>query len=304
MFIPSNYLEKSLENYRKNKNYETRRAVVASLIGYINADQAFETDDFDSAIQYALQHGISRNDLFQPYDTSKNKIDNNRSNWDESYYALTKVRLKANFCQERIDHCKEVAHFIYHNGLIKNDSVYEKELPKDFINLVKQNKTDDVRKEILNLLKDDDTTRGLYADPALKYAFKKGVFTFDKHNGEKLETDKNKWDKEYLDRQIEKCVTNFSKERFNHIKKVIDTVIGVSSYESIKAFSENLQEIINNINVMSKSESSVIKEIQSLKKDKDIEIKNVSKAVSYIEKQYSNILKKYSNLLKLNTNKD
>ena len=298
MFMPSNYLKKSLENYRKNKNYETRRAVVASLIGFVNADFTFETDEFDEAIQYALHHGISKNELFQPYDTRKNKIDNNRSNWNESYYSLALVYLKDNFCQERIDHCKDVAHFLYPNGVIKNDSVYEKELPKEFINLVKQNKTNDVRKEILNLLKDDDTTRGLYADPALKYALKKGVFSFDKHNGE-LETDKNKWDKEYLDRQIEKCVTNFSKERFNHIKKVIDTVIGVSKYESIKAFSENLQEIINNINTISKSESSVIKEIQSLKRDKDIEIKNVSKAVSYIEKQYSNILRKYTNILEL-----
>ena len=60
-----------------------------------------------------------------------------------------------------------------------------------------------------------------------------------------------------------------------------------------------IKSIQDNINTISKSESSVIKEIQLLKRDKDIEIKNVSKAVSYIEKQYSDILKKYSNLLKI-----
>ena len=142
MFKPSNYLQESL-----NEHPQVRRNIIGALIGYINADQAFETNDFDNAIQYALQHGISRNDLFQPYDTSKNKIDNNRSNWDESYYALTKVRLKANFCQERIDHCKEVAHYLYPNGF-KNQKAASTPNERTSSNPMTQQKgSDNVRKK-------------------------------------------------------------------------------------------------------------------------------------------------------------
>ena len=142
MFSPSNFLLKSL-----NASPQDRFDIIGALIGYINADQAFETNEFDEAIKYALQHGVSYNDLFQPYDTSKNKIDNNRSNWNESYYDLAKVRLKDNFCQERIDHCKEVAHYLYPNGF-KNQKAASTPNERTSSNPVTQQKgSDNVRKK-------------------------------------------------------------------------------------------------------------------------------------------------------------
>lgn len=111
MFKPSNFLMKSL-----NAHPQDRFDIISALIGYINADQAFETDNFNNAVEYALHHGISYNELFQSYDTSENKIEEDRSKWDDSYYALAKVYLKVNFCQERINHCKEVAHYLYPHG--------------------------------------------------------------------------------------------------------------------------------------------------------------------------------------------
>lgn len=143
MFKPSKYLQDSLSEHPQN-----RRNIVASLIGYINADQAFETDNFDKAVEYALQHGISKSELFQPYNTSENKIEDNHSKWDEAYYALAQVYLKVNFCQERIDHCKEVAHYLYPNGF-KNQKAASAPNECTSSNPVTQQKgSDNVRKKV------------------------------------------------------------------------------------------------------------------------------------------------------------
>lgn len=112
MFKPTNFLHESLAE-------RNRKHIVGALIGYINADPAFETDDFDNAVQYALKHGITENELFQSYDNTENEIETDRLKWDEAYYALAKVYLNINFCQKRIGHVKEVAHYLYPNGFKK-----------------------------------------------------------------------------------------------------------------------------------------------------------------------------------------
>ena len=146
------------------------------------------------------------------------------------------------------------------------------------------------------------------SDESLSYALSKNMDIFVEHDGEKLITDKTKWTQDYLNELLITLPINFSKERYELAKQVARVVLGPNKNVVNKNFIEYeiryIKSIQNNINVISKSESSVIKEIQSLKRDKDIEIKNVSKAVSYIEKQYSNILRKYTNILKLNTNED
>ena len=44
---------------------------------------------------------------------------------------------------------------------------------------------------------------------------------YNKHDGEKFETEKSKWNNDYMHRQDAKVVYNFSHERINHLKEVI-----------------------------------------------------------------------------------
>ena len=44
---------------------------------------------------------------------------------------------------------------------------------------------------------------------------------YDEHNGEKFETDKSKWDDDYMNKVDAKLVFNFSHERIKHLKEVI-----------------------------------------------------------------------------------
>ena len=146
------------------------------------------------------------------------------------------------------------------------------------------------------------------SDESLSYALSKNMDIFVEHDGEKLITDKTKWTQDYLNELLVTLPINFSKERYELAKQVARVVLGPNKNIVNKKLLEieirYIKSIQNNINTISKSESDIIKDIQSLKKNKNIDLKNISKAVTYIEKQYSNILRKYTNLLKLNTNKD
>ena len=83
---------------------------------------------------------------------------------------------------------------------------------------------------------------------------------------------------------------NFCDERIEDVKFIGKSMYGNKSKSSNNNNSSSLsllKDISSYINTISKSESSIIKEIQSLKKNSDIDMKNVTKAVTYIEKQYN-----------------
>lgn len=107
MFSPSNMLQKYL-NAQPRVMYD----IVGALMGYINADPSFKTNDFENAIQYVLEHGVSESELYEAFD-SDYRFEEDPAKWDEDYYSYSQVYLKKNFCEKRISHVKAVAKKLY-----------------------------------------------------------------------------------------------------------------------------------------------------------------------------------------------
>lgn len=116
MFSPSNMLQKYL-NAQPRDMYD----IVGALMGYINADPSFKTNDFEKAIQYVLDYGVSENELFEAFD-SEYRFEEDPAKWDEDYYSYAQVYLKKNFCKKRISHVKAVAKKLY-PSVVSNQSV-------------------------------------------------------------------------------------------------------------------------------------------------------------------------------------
>jgi hypothetical protein len=107
MFTPSNMLK----NYLFAQPREIYD-IVGALMGYINADPYFKTNEFEEAIKYVLNNGVSEDELFQPFDEQID-FETDSSKWDEDYYFYARVYLKDNFCRKRINHIKTVAHKLH-----------------------------------------------------------------------------------------------------------------------------------------------------------------------------------------------
>lgn len=107
MFTPS----KMLQNYMDAQPRDMFD-IVGALMGYINADPQFKTNDFEQAIQYVLNHGVSESELFAVFDESV-EFEADPSKWDEEYYSFARVYLKDNFCKKRIEHVRTVARKLY-----------------------------------------------------------------------------------------------------------------------------------------------------------------------------------------------
>lgn len=107
MFAPSNMLQRYL-NARPRDMYD----IVGALMGYINADPAFKTNDFDEAVEYVLAHGVSETELYDAFDPAHD-LEEDESKWDEEYYSYARVYLKNNFCRKRIAHVQMVARKLY-----------------------------------------------------------------------------------------------------------------------------------------------------------------------------------------------
>lgn len=103
MFTPSNILIRYL-NAEPKDIYD----IVGALMGYINADPFFKTNDFDEAIKYVLLNGITKEQLFDSFN-SELDFEENSEKWNEEYYSYARVYLKENFCEKRINHIKAVA---------------------------------------------------------------------------------------------------------------------------------------------------------------------------------------------------
>ena len=114
--IVSNMLKKYMSAEPKDM-YD----IVGALMGYINADPYFKTNDFIQAVHYVLDNGVKKSELFQEFDDSID-YEEDESKWDEEYYSYARVYLKDNFCEKRIRHVKSVAKKIYSNSLNEQDS--------------------------------------------------------------------------------------------------------------------------------------------------------------------------------------
>lgn len=107
MFTPS----KMLLNYM-NAQPKDMFDIIGALMGYINADPRFKTNDFESAVKYVLENGVDEDELFSEFDESID-FEVNPDKWNEEYYSFARVYLKDNFCKKRIEHVKAVARKLY-----------------------------------------------------------------------------------------------------------------------------------------------------------------------------------------------
>jgi len=107
MFTPS----KMLLNYMQAQPKDMFD-IIGALMGYINADPRFKTNDFESAVKYVLENGISEDELFSKFDESID-FEADPDKWNEEYYSFARVYLKDNFCKKRIEHVKAVAKKLY-----------------------------------------------------------------------------------------------------------------------------------------------------------------------------------------------
>lgn len=106
-FKPGKLLERTLKESNRN-----RKTVIGALLGYINADPYFKSNDFKDALDYVLSHGYTKNELFESFNNKEYPIIKDKMKWDKEYYALAMVDLKDNFSIERIEHVKEVGTFL------------------------------------------------------------------------------------------------------------------------------------------------------------------------------------------------
>jgi len=107
MFEPTELLKEYMREQPRNM-----RHIIGALIGYLNADPHFETDDLKSAISYVLNNGVKKEELFSELDTSV-ELSSDEDSWDDDYYYLAIVRLQSNFCKERLAHVRAVASKLY-----------------------------------------------------------------------------------------------------------------------------------------------------------------------------------------------
>ena len=89
---------------------------------------------------------------------------------------------------------------------------------REFADNVQSGNVDRVRSALLDYLTVDKSFQTF--DDALSYA-SQFMGVVQKYNNEPFETDKEKWDKRYLNRQKADLIINFADERIKHLKEVI-----------------------------------------------------------------------------------
>lgn len=91
-------------------------------------------------------------------------------------------------------------------------------ISQDFINSVNENDVMMVRIMLKDSLVVDPTFAEFNA--MLSYAEKNLNDLYDEHDGEQFINDISKWTKDYMDEQMVKVVSNFSKERITTLKNI------------------------------------------------------------------------------------
>lgn len=99
-FKPSRMLEEAVNN---KDHYD----IVAALVSYIIKDRFFESTDFEDALEYVLESGISEEWLFEPFNDDLH-FEEDADKWDEEYYDEARMHLRDNFSKQRLAHVKSI----------------------------------------------------------------------------------------------------------------------------------------------------------------------------------------------------
>lgn len=82
----------------------------SALKGCMNQDVNFSKGIYEEALDYVLNNGISKQELFQVHDEEPFK---SQEAWDKDYLDEVMADLLFNFSEERIAHTKEVGRVLY-----------------------------------------------------------------------------------------------------------------------------------------------------------------------------------------------
>lgn len=98
------------------------------------------------------------------------------------------------------------------------------ELTNEFIDAVANNKKTRVRIMLKDIMLVDPSMK--LFNEMLSYAESNMENLYDEHDGENLSTNSTAWNEDYMNRQMVSVVTNFSRERVNTLKKIVEFLYG------------------------------------------------------------------------------
>lgn len=100
-------------------------------------DRNFSTGYFESTLEYVKRKNIPG--LFQPFD---GEVFKKEEEWNEEYWAWIAASLMDNFCEERIQHLKQIGRKIYPKKKEDQTAAKEKRIPD-----LRQDRTEEKRQE-------------------------------------------------------------------------------------------------------------------------------------------------------------
>lgn len=210
------------------------QGLVQELVALIRNDRRFKTSDFDDAWTYVKK---CMSDFGQPFDGESFA---DESGWDEDYLAQQVSKLSKNFCQERIDHIKEVSHKVY--GIDAGRTAQpqadvpaapERKADTSFLaagnphgkvsaKLKKDVAEGNVRHAVNDLLIIIHNDRGLYTSEfadSLAYVRAAGLDVEVPFDGGDF-ADRSQWDSDYWASQMTELRFNFCVERIAHVRDI------------------------------------------------------------------------------------
>ena len=97
-------------------------------------------------------------------------------------------------------------------------------LTNEFIDAVANNKKTRVRIMLKDIMLVDPSMKAF--NEMLSYAESNMDNLYDEHDGESLNSNSATWDEDYMNQQMVSVVTNFSMERVNTLKRIVEFLYG------------------------------------------------------------------------------
>lgn len=108
----NSYLVKCINDYKNEKSLKNLEKIRHALVGIINGDPSFFTDDFKKSIDFVLKQGIT--EVFEDnMNPDYPKISRDKSLYTKDYMAECTTYLQMNFCMERCNLIEAVGREAY-----------------------------------------------------------------------------------------------------------------------------------------------------------------------------------------------
>lgn len=111
-------------------------------------------------------------------------------------------------------------------------------LTNEFIDAVANNKKTRIRIMLKDIMLVDPSMKSF--NEMLSYAESNMENLYDEHDGEKLNNNSDAWTEDYMNQQMVSVVTNFSRERVNALKKIVEFLYGNKVEEAKETISKTV----------------------------------------------------------------